>query len=665
MRIIEISVVLSELYKQTYKQRSSVRSLRSLSLKISISILTAVLLVFAAIILYNYNISRDLLLKNVEENVKNLADSKALKIENLLESSAKVPQNLAIILESTEYDIEDLKAYLELIVERNPVVFGSCIAFEPYIFDPDSQYYAPYMFKSSDGLTFKYLHSREVHYFGQEWYELPAELLKPIWTEPYFDEGGGEILMCTYSVPFFMSKDQEKLKGIVTIDLSLEWLKDFVESIKAYENGFAFLISAKGTIITHPKEDQAVMQNIFEIAEERDYEVLRKAAEDMIGGGSGFIPFETPLIDGKAWLFYTTLPASNWSLSIIIPEDEFMTDLHELNRDLLILGISGFVLIMLIVIFISRRITKPLTSLARVATEIGKGEFDTKFAPSISKDEIGQLNASIHKMQTELKNYIKDLQETTAAKEKIESELQIARDIQQGIIPKIFPAFPERDTIDLFAMLEPARDVGGDLYDFFFIDDEHLCFTIGDVSGKGVPASLFMAITRTLLRARMDTSFSVNEVIEAMNNELCLENENAMFVTMFLGILNVETGHIVYCNAGHNYPFIIKPDGKVVELKGTHGTPLGAMPDMVFGSSELQLDSHDTLMLYTDGVSEAIDVDENQYTEERIRNKLSEFKDVNPETITKSLINDLDQFVGEADQFDDITMLVINWHKRK
>jgi sigma-B regulation protein RsbU (phosphoserine phosphatase) len=193
------------------------------------------------------------------------------------------------------------------------------------------------------------------------------------------------------------------------------------------------------------------------------------------------------------------------------------------------------------------------------------------------------------------------------------------------------------------------------------VDEKHMCFTVGDVSGKGVPASLFMAITRTLLRARLSVNMKANEIMIAMNNELCLGNENAMFVTLFLGILNVETGHISYCNAGHNYPFIMKDNGDVLELKGTHGTPLGAMPDIDYGISEVLLDHGDSMMIYTDGISEAIDVNEKQYTEKRILAQLSKMQGCNPETITRKLLLDLDGFVGEADQFDDITMLVIKW----
>ncbi len=635
--------------------------LKSLSLKITFSILFAVLLIFAAILLYNYHISRDLLLKNVESNVKNLAYGKALRIEKLLESSAKIPENMSFILESSDYSKEELQDLLELIVANNDEIFGSCIAYEPFAFDPDSMFFAPYVFRSAEGVSFKYLHSESMNYFDLDWYRLPRESKQACWTEPYFDEGGGEVLMCTYSVPFYTNKRDKEIKGVVTIDISLEWLKDYVESIKVYEKGYAFLISGRGTVITHPVEDLSTSQNIFQVAEERGYDILARAAEDMVRGGSDFIPYESPLVSGKTWLYYTPLKSAGWSLAIILPEEEFTADLYKLTRDLFFIGIAGFIILFLIVIIISRRITKPLTVLAVAAHEIGGGNFDAMLPESKSKDEIGALNASIRSMQVELKTYIQDLKETTAAKEKIESELQIARDIQQSIIPHIFPPFPENDSVELFAALNPARDVGGDLYDFFFVDKKHMCFTVGDVSGKGVPASLFMAITRTLLRARLSVNMQANEIMVAMNNELCLGNENAMFVTLFLGILNVESGHISYCNAGHNYPFIMKDNGNVMELKGTHGTPLGAMPDIDYGISEVFFDHSDSMMIYTDGISEAIDVNEKQYTEKRIFDQLSKMQGSNPETITRKLLLDLDEFVGEADQFDDITMLVIKW----
>lgn len=637
------------------------RRIKSLSLKISFSILLVVVLIFSSIFLYNYFISRELLLRNVEQNVQSIGNADALQIENMLATSAKIIENISYTLGVDEYTLDDIESLLRLIVENNDEVFGSCIAFEPRVFDKDSVYYAPYVYKDKDGLTFKMLNSRDLDYFTQDWYAKPNKLGKALWTDPYYDDGGGNILMCTYSVPFYKDDDAKTFLGIITLDISLEWLSEFVQKIEHYEEGYAFLISSKGEFITHPLAAPGSRQSVFELAEERDYDVLRKAAKDMVSGGSAFIPYETPIIPGNTWLFYTPIASAGWSMSIIIPEKAFMGDLYKLNRDLLLIGVIGFLILLVLVIYISRRITKPLTGLARAARNIGTGNFNTNMPAIKTEDEIGQLNSAIQRMQVELKSYIQNLKDTTAAKEKIESELQIARDIQQSILPKIFPPFPERESIELYAILEPARDVGGDLYDFFFVDDNNLCITVGDVSGKGVPASLFMAITRTLLRARMDKHAKVEEVISAMNNELCMENDSAMFVTLFLGLLNVETGKLVYCNAGHNYPYIRKADGKVVELKGTHGTPLGAMPDLVYGSSETNLDHKDTFLLYTDGISESIDKDEKQFSEARIQKILSESQGHDPKAIINNVLKELEEFVGDADPFDDVTILVASW----
>jgi sigma-B regulation protein RsbU (phosphoserine phosphatase) len=633
----------------------------SLSFKISFSILAGVMLVFAFILLYNYYISRQLLLRNVEENVIHLVAGKAMKIEKLLESSEKIPHMLAGFLEVSELSLPQINEILTATVAENDEVYGSCIAYEPFRFDPDSLHFAPYVWRTASGTDFKFLNGPAIDYFSQDWYRTPVERLKAGWSEPYFDQGGGDTLMCTYSVPFFNKTDKTVAEGVVTIDISLEWLREYVSAIRVYDQGYAFMISSQGNVITHPVDDLKAEKNIFDVARERGYDDLLIVAAEMIRGGSDFIPYDSPSIPGRAWLYYQPLESTSWSLAIVVPEDAFMADLKVLNRDLLIIGLLGLILLFVIVILISGKITRPLSRLAKATLQIGEGNFDVPLPSVDSSDEIGQLNDAIGKMQAALKAYIRDLRETTAAKQKIESELQIARDIQQGIIPKLFPPFPDRDSIDLYAVLRPARDVGGDLYDFFFVDHDNLCFTIGDVSGKGVPASLFMVITRTLLRARMDSGKDPATVMEVMNNELCLDNENAMFVTLFLGMLNVSTGLLTYCNAGHNYPMIRKENAPVELLHETHGPPLGAMADTKYRTSQRQMAGNEMLLLYTDGVSEAINASEEQYSERRIIRLLTDYKGTDPATFTNELLADLGAYVGQADQFDDITLLVLTW----
>ena len=352
-------------------------------------------------------------------------------------------------------------------------------------------------------------------------------------------------------------------------------------------------------------------------------------------------------------------------MAMVVPSDELFCDLHSLNRKLLILGCIGIILLLFLIILISHRLTKPLTKLAKITQTIGSGNFNTGIQVCNASKEIVQLANSINQMQLELKNYIKNLKDTTAAKEKIESELKIAHDIQQGIIPKIFPPFPEREDIDLYAVLNPARDVGGDLYDFFFIDDCKICFAIGDVSGKGVPASLFMAITRTLLRSKTTKTSSAKEVVNELNVELCQGNENSMFVTFFLGILDTKTGNVEFCNAGHNYPYIIRNDDKIECIEETHGTPIGIFEDINYKSGSFQLFKNDSLVLYTDGITEAMNIDNNLYGDERLIKLLDNSKDHHPRVITKTIVDDVNIFVGAAEQSDDITILILTYFLNK
>ena len=632
---------------------------RGLSFKLSITVIGVVLAVFAAILLYNYSISKRLLLKNVEENVTNLSASAVNRIESLIRSSMKLPENLVSIINEFDPDEDGLEKYLGILIENNHEIFGACIAFEPYGFYPDSLYMAKYIYRDGDTIRFENLGTDEYGYFLWDWYQIPKELKHSIWSEPYYDEGGGNIIMSTYSVPII---EHQTVKGIVTIDISLEWLEKFISGINFFESGYAFLISRNGTIITHPRQEYIMNESIFSLAEEREMPELREIGRSMIRGESSFTLFNSLVLDKNSYLYYAPLPSTGWSLAIVIPEDELMADLHQLNRDLLVIGLIGLVLLVVLIIMISSRITNPLRKLARISNEIGEGNFDVLLPEMRSRDEISQLNDSFKAMQGALKKYILNLKETTAAKEKIESEIKIARDIQQGILPNIFPPFPERDEIDLFAILEPARDVGGDLYDFFFIDKDHLCFAIGDVSGKGVPAALLMAITRTLLRAKVVSVAMANEVIKKINLELCRDNENAMFVTFFLGILNLPTGTLSYCNAGHNYPFLLSGDREIKQLKKTHGTPLGLFEDINYTVSEIKLKRKEMLILYTDGVTEAFDPAVNLYSEERLVKVIGEYKGNSTKELTLSILDDVRSHADTAEQSDDITIMVLKYY---
>lgn len=547
---------------------------KKLAIRMSLYILAGVFSVFIFIIIYNYQVSRKIILKETESNAFNLSQSILHQVENMLLPAQKIPENLARIIENMPFREHELENFLRIVVMNNRDVFGSCIAFEPFAFDPGLENYAPYGYFSGDSVIMTNLALNGYDYRSWPWYREPKKSGAG-WGEPYFDEGGGNIIMATYSVPFFAPETSKDFKGVVTVDISLEKLRKMIGSIKVFNRGYSILLSKQGVFIYHPDSLVVVKESIFSFSEKNHLKDLEQIGRNMVAGKTGFMQYYSLLLKEDCYLFHTSLKSNGWSIAMVIPEKEILADLYSLNRKILIIGISGLFAIFLIIILISGSITRPLEKLARAAHHIGDGNFDIQMPDIGSKDEIGELAGSFSQMQQQLREYIRNLKDETAARQKIESELKIAHDIQQGIIPKIFPPFPHRSDIDIHAALIPAREVGGDLYDYFFVEDDILAFIIGDVSGKGVPASLLMAITRTLFRSRTQRGMKVNEIMDSINADLCIENENAMFVTLFLGMIDLRTGELEYCNAGHNYPFILNIDGPSVCLEMTHGTPAG------------------------------------------------------------------------------------------
>lgn len=257
-------------------------------------------------------------------------------------------------------------------------------------------------------------------------------------------------------------------------------------------------------------------------------------------------------------------------------------------------------------------------------------------------------------------NLIKE-RETEADKRRIEGELQAAREIQMSIVPKLFPPFPDRTEFDIHAILEPAREVGGDLYDLFLLNKDNLCFLVGDVSGKGVPASLFMAVTKTLLKSGAHEDLTPAQILGNVNNELCVDNDSAMFVTVFLGILHIPSGRVKCSNAGHNLPFILRADGSLERLPKIEGIALGVVEDFSFASYDFTLRKGDTLLLYTDGVNEAMNQADELFGEERMEEVAQKNSNAAASGLTKALKDAVKDFAGPIEQSDDITVMALKY----
>lgn len=345
-----------------------------------------------------------------------------------------------------------------------------------------------------------------------------------------------------------------------------------------------------------------------------------------------------------------------------------MTTLESALHEYLVYSIGGTVLCIAIVLavymaYLYRKMVSPINLIAHEAGNFleNNTEISERLGTVSTGDEIQMLSEAVLQMEIGIREYIANLTKVTAEKERIGAELNVAKQIQADMLPSIFPAFPERKEFDVFASMEPAKEVGGDFYDFFLVDDNHLAFLIADVSGKGVPAALFMVITKTLLKNHAQAGESLSEVFERVNNQLCENNQEGMFVTAWMGLLEISTGKLTYVNAGHNPPLVKGEDGVFRYLQCRPGFVLAGMEDMMYQEGEILLGKGDCIYLYTDGVTESINEKEELYGEDRLDIVLNRHKDEEPEKILQAVKESMDEFVGGAEQFDDITMLCLTY----
>ena len=383
---------------------------------------------------------------------------------------------------------------------------------------------------------------------------------------------------------------------------------------------------------------------------------------------------DTPLVTDNDYGYnYTGVSVILDENGNAIAEIQYILDMSEvraylnsflINMLLISFAIIGITII-LYIFFVRKMVTKPVGKLTAFTQEITKtGTFENQHIDIKTGDEIESLSQSFNFMLAELENYIANLSKVTAEKERIGAELDIAKHIQASMLPCIFPAFPERKEFDIYATMEPAKEVGGDFYDFFMVDDTHLAIVMADVSGKGVPAALFMVIGKTLIKDHTTPGRDLGKVFTEVNQLLCESNSEELFITAFEGVLDLVTGEFVYVNAGHEMPFICKAGGDFEPYKIRAGFVLAGMEDMKYRAGSTRLEPGDKIFQYTDGVTEATNLKNELYGMDRLGEILNKVKLGTPHEILPAIKKDIDEFVGDADQFDDITMLCLEYKAR-
>ena len=499
---------------------------------------------------------------------------------------------------------DSLAVVARRIVEENPSVMGSTFALVPG-YDKNHPLFAPYVCRTADGGTeLKTLATAEYDYPSQEWFTEPLNYGIGYWSEPYIDTGGGDVLMTTYSVP--VMDETGRVAAVLTADVSLDWLTELVGNVRVYPNAFSVLISREGKIMVSPVAELNMQTSIQEYAPgAKDTAHFNMLADSMLAGKSGNVVLEQRRRE-RTYVFYAPVEKTGWSMAIVIPDSEIYGEIRRMGLLVTFLMLVGLGMLIFI-----------LTTAAR-----------------------NQLKYA----------------EVNEKKERMEHELQIGHDIQMSMIPKTFPPFPERKDIDMAAVLVPAKEVGGDLYDFY-IREEKLYFCIGDVSGKGVPASLVMAVTRSLFRSVSSHEMSPARIVTLINESMSDMNDNNMFVTFFCGVIDMHTGHMRYCNAGHNPPLIFT--NKVAWLPVLPNLPLGVASGVTFQEQEVEIGYDDALFLYTDGVTEAENAAHEQFGEARMEAVLHTRRSALDQL--NAMRESISAFVGDAAQSDDLTMLFIHY----
>lgn len=512
------------------------------------------------------------------------------------------------------------------------------------------------------------------------WYKQAAEAGELIFTgvelDSFTDIPG---LVC--AAPVY--RDGE-LVAVVGADIFLTSVSDYVESAST-EGGFICVISENGQVLFSPQKEGTLKAEISDSATDLrsggNTELARFVTE-ALGGRTGL---ETISVDGKEY-YMTGAPMPNVGWAAISAVDKEMThqptaamlqSYEDINarslavfeygaqksaQTFIVLTVIIILLALVAALVVAQRIVKPLEHMTQRINSLSGGDQTFEMEKIYrTDDEIEILATAFATLSERTRDYITQITEITAEKERIGTELALATRIQADMLPNIYPAFPERKEFDIYATMDPAREVGGDFYDFFLVDDDHLCMMIADVSGKGVPAALFMMASRIILASNAKQGKSPAQILMDTNATICQNNREEMFVTVWLGILEISTGRLIAANAGHEYPVLMQTNGKFELIKDKHGFVIGGMDGVKYREYELRLDPGARLFLYTDGVPEAMNAGNELFGTERMLAALNENTASGPEEMLKRVRRAVDEFVKEAEQFDDLTMLGLEY----
>lgn len=634
-------------------------NLRGLAFKQSMMILAAITVVFGLIFgIMSYQ-TQEMLNKMTLESGEETSRANVNYIDKLFNAGKLVGDDIANTLSTHKMTKAELDEFLlkSLTNARNliPQIVAVVLAYEPGK-GPETP--------KGEFMRLARYTENEIrlitgsNYQDKEWYYSTRNGKASRWQEPFIGEFVPEPI-AVYTIPIFQKdkNGEDVLVAVLAIDMSIDFLKETISEIPVSNSGYAMIISAKNVAVAYPKSIAQGKRN-------RDITVKEFRGKSAISfdrknrDSSGL--FLGSVAGGEeSAIYYTSIKSNNWTFMVVWPIQKHLEDQRSMHKKLLVLALGGYGIMLVIILLISFRVAKPLKDLALAARKLGKGNFDVTIPQISGHDEVAQFAWAFSNMLTELKDHIEKQKDM----KRIERELDLARNIQLSMLPgEERDENSDDDRHELAPFLLPAKEVGGDFYDFFKIDNDHLCVVIGDVSGKGVPASLFMMVARIILRTMTKNLKSVVEAFNKTNYALAKRNRLNMFVTVWMGIIDLRTGHVDFASAGHNPPAVRHSDGTVEFIQSKPGLVMAAMQETLYKQQTCTLLPGDTLFLYTDGVTEATNSQDKLFGDKRLIDTLTNGGVLPPAETCIFVKKEIDNFVQEAPQFDDITMLAIKYN---
>lgn len=607
----------------------------------------------------NYIMTRKVMVNNAEQNARNLATESIYHIDGILSNLEKQTSSASFLINTVELNHKEQHDYIRELIKNNIEMYAVCVAYTPDYLAKNKGISSSLFFISDSVFVEKDISKYTDEYKLDDWFIIPRVNKKAYWSEPWIDTNLDAQPITSYSVPMF--EDGEVI-GIIRSDMSLKVLQRIVSSLKLLNTGYAILLSKNGTYVTHPADSLILNYTIFSYAEQLGIKELRTVGREMVNGKSGFCHLPYSKHYSPRWIYFAPITRNHWSIGVKFRDNEIMGDLNKVILTFSVILCFGFLLLLALIYSKVSTIFKPLGSLLKATDKIGSGDFNFELPVIKMDNEVSTLTNAFTKMQSELKSYMENLIKTNREKDKITSEIKFAAQIQQNIIPSNRNLLTQVSEVSIFGILEPAEEIGGDLYDAFMIDDKKMCFAIADVFGKGIVASMLMTMVQTLIRSKAKYVSSIVTLMEEFNTYLCENNKQSNFITLIIGILDLSTGVVEFSNAGHTPLYLRKSNQKCVRFGETHCTALGIFPDLAITSSFIQLDVQDFIILFTDGITEAMSDKEAFFGYNRLESIICQIQHPSPETIVQAILQGVRKFTGQDSQNDDLSILVIKFN---